>query len=100
MWPRVTRSFQVFALANLKAAESGVTGHREVSCKQQRLQLTDLWERTMDQLAAIKYLMANAVGGSEWQEAGMWNAVCRVMNDDKQWTDSELNEMISDAENN
>jgi hypothetical protein len=54
----------------------------------------------MDQLAAIKYLMANAVGGSEWQEAGMWNAVCRVMNDDKQWTDSELNEMISDAENN
>jgi hypothetical protein len=99
LWPRVTRSFQVFALANLKAAESGVTGHREVSCKQQRLQLTDLWERTMDQLAAIKYLMANAVG--DWQEAPMpmWE-VCRKVNEDKQWTDSELNEMISDAENN
>jgi hypothetical protein len=53
----------------------------------------------MDQLAAIKYLMANAVGGSEWQEAGMWNAVCRVMNDDN-WTTEELDKLIADAERN
>jgi hypothetical protein len=58
-------------------------------------------ESDMNQLAAINYLVENGVGGSEWQEAGMWNAVCRVMRDaDKQWTSAELDQLIEDAENN
>ena len=55
----------------------------------------------MDQLAAVKYLVENGVGGSEWEEAGMWNAVCRVMRDaDKQWDKPELDQLIEDAQNN
>jgi len=54
-----------------------------------------------DQLAAVKYLVSNGVGSSEWQEAGMWNAVCRVMRDaDNQWETTELDQLIEDAGNN
>ena len=33
----------------------------------------------MSRLECIQYLIDNGVGGSEWEEAGMWNAVQEVM---------------------
>ena len=33
----------------------------------------------MSRLACIQYLIDNGVFSSEWQEAGMWNAVQHVM---------------------
>ena len=33
----------------------------------------------MDRLACVQYLCDNGVAGSEWQEAGMWDAVQDVM---------------------
>jgi hypothetical protein len=36
----------------------------------------------MSRLECIQYLIDNGVGGSEWQEAGMWNAVQEVMRRD------------------
>jgi hypothetical protein len=37
----------------------------------------------MNRLDCVKYLVHNAARGSEWQEAGMFDAVCRVMNEDE-----------------
>lgn len=33
----------------------------------------------MTRLEAIQYLIQEGCYNSEWQEAGMWNAVCEVM---------------------
>lgn len=67
--------------------------------------MDDLYQQRRDLMGivAIRYLVDNGVGGSEWQEAGMWNAVQRVMaleNQDKNWTNEELDQLIADAESN
>ena len=58
----------------------------------------------MNALQAIEYLYIHGVGSSEWQEAGMWHAVCRVIQDKREskeaWTTEELDELINAAEGN
>lgn len=56
----------------------------------------------MNTLEALDYLRANSVGGSEWQEAGMWYATCKVLRADRNvhWTTEQLDKLIDEARNN
>ena len=70
----------------------------------------------MDVLEALHHLATNPNNVEfhtyEWSEAGMWNAVCRILNDYrtfdsgaivqpvKRWTAEEIDAMIADANNN
>lgn len=53
----------------------------------------------MDTLEAIRYLSANSTCGNEWEEAGMWNATCKVLRADrtKNWSTEELDSLIDEA---
>ena len=56
----------------------------------------------MDAIDAIKYLVANGCNASEWQQAGMWNAVCKLIASERPpitgWTKTRLDQLIVDAE--
>ena len=51
---------------------------------------------------AISILVAESSVCNEWQEAMMWQHVCRIMRQRKnhrRWTKAELNRMMVEAEN-
>ena len=50
----------------------------------------------MNQLDAINYLIANGAGHSEWAEAAMWSAVCKVMQSETT-SKADLDKMIAQA---
>ena len=60
----------------------------------------------MSRDAAIQYLYDNRHAGSEWQEAGMWHAVCEVIQAGQEAFESEvackawLDKLLGDAKNN
>ena len=57
--------------------------------------------KTMDTLEAIQYLCAHAATGSEWKEAGMWNAVQDVVSKKaRRWSEAALDALIRHAEAN
>jgi hypothetical protein len=52
---------------------------------------------------AVDYLLSNGLSGSEWQEAGLLNAIQKVMNPRTLCEDlsrSELDRLLEDAANN
>lgn len=54
----------------------------------------------MDKLKAIQYLIKKGVNGSEWQQAGMWVAVTRVMETQETLTKAYLDRLIENARSN
>lgn len=55
----------------------------------------------MNKLEAIGYLVKNGARSSEWQEAGMFDAVSKVvLMDDDTFTKQFLDDLIEDARNN
>jgi hypothetical protein len=57
----------------------------------------------MDCAKAIEFFVANANAYNEWSEAAMWQNVSHVVrlshrDPERRWTNEELSEMISKAE--
>lgn len=94
-------SFPVKAADEEEARQKACTAIKALGYAQLAPPSLKIYGTTYTGLAAIEYLYDRAHSGSEWQEAGMWYAVCKVVaHPGKAFTELELSHLLDDAENN